>query len=212
MTTLPQTRQLVLDTRDITQTTSLSQTTYEVDGWTSKSGRANDRLTEVTWTGVDLRAVIGDEMWDTYSKFNITLTQFVINHTSSIGNESGGQASYDDRSLFFSMEGPGWVNNYDVSKRSYSNTVTVGSYVTTTTGASEGNIVYFHGTFIATFDKSKRFTDITMRILKTADGQPPIMGDDTLGTLPSNWPNYMYFFNIFPCRDSRMDASSVVAR
>lgn len=209
MSTLPQTRTLVLQTRDITDDAGLIQNIIQ-GPFSSGVGEADKNITQVTWKNVDLLQLIGQEMWDTYAKFNLVLASFSV--CSGQFGSMDPVEKYNDRSIFITMEGPGWVNAYTVNSRSYTNEVVVGVYSSVDTTSQLGFVQYYNGAFITTFDKSRRHVDITVRLRRTCDAQLQVLDSAGAGDDPSNNPDWALAFNIFPCSDARMDASSVVAR
>ena len=209
MSTLPQTRILVLQTRDITDDAGLIQNIIQ-GPFSNGVGEADKNITQVTWKNVDLLQLIGQEMWDTYAKFNLVLSSFSL--CSGQFGSMDPVEKYNDRSIFITMEGPGWVNAYATSSRSYTNEVVVGLYSSASTTSVLGVVQYYNGAFIVTFDKSRRHVDITVRLRRTCDAQLQILDSQGAGDDPSNNPDWSLAFNIFPCSDARMTDATVVAR
>jgi hypothetical protein len=208
-----ETRQLVLDTRDIGwHTTNVGQSTYYADAYTSSVGTINNRRTDATWARVNMRELIGNEMWDSYSKFNVTLRTWTMNVCADLGSTTAGtQAQYEDRSFFLMMIGPKWVNNYNVKTKNYDSSAILGVYSTTNISSSEHFVQYYNNVGVQTFGKENGpIIDLRVYFLRTVDGLPPVLNGDTSNTSPTNWVDWSVVFDITPVAASRTSKKDIV--
>ena len=223
MSAFGEVRQLALDTKDIGwHTASPIQTTYYANPYINPNvGFVNNRLTEATWTRVDLLELLGEEMWNTYDKFNIGLRSFTINNVADLGTMStvpNSENIYNDRSLYIGMTMP-WVNNYIVGKKRTDPEAIIAAYSSTNTSASEGFTQYYNDNAIVfTFGKHQgRCIDIKVRLIRTNDGNT--LGynwptQDTLGfspAQPTNLVHWSLLFDITPVLASRVSKKNNVA-
>jgi hypothetical protein len=209
---LVETRQLFLDTKDIGWFASpVGQTTYSADAYTSTVGTINNRRTDATWSRVNMRELIGNEMWDSYAKFNITLRSWTMNTCADIGSNAGTQAQMEDRSLFIMMQGPHWVNNYNVKTRNYDRSAVLGVYSTTNVSSSEQFVQMYNNVGVQTFGKENGpIIDLRVYFLRTVDSQPPVLNGDTSNTSPTNYVDWSLVFDITPVAASRTSKKDVV--
>jgi hypothetical protein len=215
MTTFTETRQLLLDTADIGWHVAgpPSQTSYQADPYINPNvGEVNNRLTDALWYRIDMKRLLGEEMWSNYGQFNVLLRNWTVNNCADIGsNNTTNGENFNDRSLFICMSGPHWVNNYSTKSRQYEREAILGIYSTTNVGASEGFSQNFFGS-IQTFDKNNGpIIDIRLRLLRTVDSQPPVMNGNTSNTAPTNYPFWSMIFDIVPVDASRTSRKNFTA-
>ena len=208
MASYPEIRQLLLDTRDIGWVTPLvSQTSYQANGYTSTVGTLNNRLTDATWYRIDMKQLLGWEVWDAYSQFNIILRSWTVNNMADLGsNDTTNGENFNDRSLFIMMSGVHWVNNYSVARKNIDREAILGCYSSTNTGTSEGFAQMFYNSSVQTFDKQNGpIVDLRVRLLRTCDMQPPIMNGigNTSNSAPTNLVHWSMVFDICPVSSSR---------
>ncbi len=213
MSAFAEVRQLVLDTRDIGwHTSSPNQTTYYADPYLNPNvGFVNNRLTDATWTRVDLLELLGEEMWNTYDKFNLGVRSFTINNCADLGVSSGADM-YNDRSLYIGMTMP-WVNNYNVALKRTSPEAIIAAYSSTNTSASEGFTQYYNDNAVVfTFGKHQgRYIDIRVRMIRTNDGNTLGYNWPTTNTTPTNLVHWSVLFDITPVLASRVSKKNIVA-
>jgi hypothetical protein len=211
---LPQVRQLVLNTLDIGWHASpIAQTAYFADPYVNPAvGVVNNRLTDTTWYRVDLRELIGRETWDSHSKFNVVLRSLVYNAGADFGtNTTTNGENYNDRSVFIMMSGVHWVSNYNIATRNIDPEAILGVYASTNIGTTEGFVQNYYNVGIQTFDKqSGPIVDLRVRFLRTCDKQPQILNNDTSNTAPTNLVHWSCVFDIVPVASSRTTEKSLV--
>jgi hypothetical protein len=212
-TSLPETRQVLLDTNDIGWFSSPpSQTSYQANSYINPNvGELNNRLTDATWYRVNLKQLMGDEMWNNYSQFNLILRNWSMSFCADLGSNVSTVESYNDRSLFIMMSGPHWVNNWSTRTKTVTSEAVLGVYSTSNIGATEGFSQPFYGS-IQTFDKKNGpIEDLRIRFLRTVDSQPPLMNGAVSNVSPTNMVHWSMIFDITPVESSRTSKKNLTA-
>jgi hypothetical protein len=90
-------------------------------GTSNKYGKANINMTELLFTNINIRLVMGD-LYDTYNLYNIALTTVITPLSAQVAGTTD-----SDRKLLVYMSGLGWRNNtYDLYNRNNTNMTAVG--------------------------------------------------------------------------------------
>jgi hypothetical protein len=149
---------------------------------------SNNVLTSHTWNNINLRTLMGNDMYDKYDLFMLKpiLIATAANPPSIWGN------STDDRITVLNIQGLPFVNNtYNVSTLTttssgiFSSMITRGGGIPTTT----------NGGSILTFGKYQELVDLTIfysRIVKNTAGNY-----QTQGTVGNPFPHFVFSFNIY---------------
>jgi hypothetical protein len=222
MSVFAEVRQLLLDTKDIgwhVPPANIIQTTYYANPFVNPNmGVVNNRLTEAVWQNIDLVEVLGEEMWNTYDKFNISIRSFTVNNVADLGPMVVSTDMFNDRSLYIGMTMP-WVNNYNIAKKCTERECIVAAYSSTNTGASEGFTQYYNDNAVVfTFGKREgRKIDIRVRLIRTVDGNTLGFNWPTQNTSgaspaqPTNLVHWSLLFDIHPVLSSRVSKKNNVA-
>lgn len=203
-----QSRQLLLDTLAVTNgaaTSYASQVTYRAAGQSNRYGYNNARNTQCTWK-LNLRNILGDELFMSYRKFNLVSNWLMVNQCADIGSNSTTNAeNFNDRSLFFTAKGLRWDNNFSISLNNMNEEAVIGSYSTSNVGTSEQFIQQFGSNNITTFvNDGREEVDFTITWRRTVDQALPRLNNDNSTTSPTNLPNWQYMFTIYPVADSKI--------
>ena len=68
--------------------------------------------TQLTWSNIQFRKIIGDVMYNKYDTFNLVLHTIASASTSVAFNTAAlAAATIDDRNILIAMTGPAWLNN-----------------------------------------------------------------------------------------------------
>jgi len=172
---------LILSDNDIS--TSDTPATFSVP---NAIGQTNSTRSERTWWNVDLKQVVGEELFREYEYFNLRLNAIVY-----LPPGSSWGATNSDRTLNIFMEGPEFFNNtYDVSRRTNTNVACIGNFILVPSTGSQGQT--YDSTWLTTFHRS---TNTSIRIYfekldKTAINLAPATA----------FPRFTFYFSVFPVK------------
>ncbi len=145
---------------------------------TNNIGYINDLKTEWRWNNIDMRTILGEDMYNQYDIFNIRISQILYSQVTTYGTAN------IDRNCQVIMTGLPWVNNtYDVKLGCNTNDCRIGSinYVINTPGQ-----ILCNGNFISTFRKCQN-VNIGIKLLRV---------DDAVPTSTLQYPNTLFNFSI----------------
>lgn len=150
-------------------------------GSTNAYGTMNATYSDMTFTGINLRACMGS-MIDKYSKFNLILNSM---GTTNMGNAFG---NTDDRGVMVVVEGLNFINNYS-NDGTASHSASIAYYLWPASGLSNNN--YFFNNCIATFTRpASDIRDIRIYFA-------PVGGT----ALNTTYVNTFYMFDIVPVEE-----------
>jgi len=151
----------------------------------------NSIKSSFTWNNINLRHLLGNDMYDKYDRFNLCLncisTAYTANALSGTTNSQ----------VLIRLTGLPWVNcNYNIT----SNGINVNNIYTIITSfkfssstPQEPLIQYFYGSNIATFSKNSDIISITIDYLRLVD----LLTPDTTNT----YPQMTFIFDIYGIDD-----------
>lgn len=168
---------LILSDNDISTATSPQTSPNEVG---VQSATRDDRI----WFNINMRDVVGPELYNKYEYFNLRLNAISY---SSAGSTSWG--SNDNRVLNIFMEGLPFVHNtYDSKTKVNTNRANIGNFVINIVSA-QAQAHVFDGAFQVTF---RRCENVNIRIYFEKPDRTPI------DTSTNTFPRFNFYFNIFP--------------
>ena len=140
------------------------------------------------WTNIDLVTIMGNEMWEKYDYFNLTLSTGTM---GIVGNLPTANAS---RMLTVNMKGLQFVNcNYSISQRCNSNTTQIGYFKMS--GANSIACIDNNSSLdTRMFQKGSRYVDLYITLNTVLDGSLP----DPTGLNTGNFPHQIYNLRIDP--------------
>ena len=159
-----------LKTRDINP--SIDYTAYTTDVITS-TGEIKNIRSDYTWYNVNIRNIIGNEMYGKYNKFNICLNNYVM-------SARGSTADTDDNNTFYlKMSGLPWCSSYDQSTRNNNTYQTIRCIKIPTTANITG-CQYFNDKVYFTFGKATENININLKLV--------VISSDASPTYPAVYP------------------------
>ena len=172
---------LVLSDNDIS--TSDTPATFSVP---NAFGVTNSTRSDRTWWNVDLKEVVGEELYRDYQYFNLRLNAIVY-----LAPGSSWGSTNSDRTINIFMEGPEFINNtYDASLKMNTNSACIGNFILQQGTASQGQI--YDSTWLTTFYRPSN-TPIRIYFQKIDKSS------FNLGTATS-FPRFTFYFSIFPVK------------
>lgn len=153
---------------------------------------ANDAFgSSYTWTGVDLRSILGD-LWDKYEYYSLTLVGVIVSTMTS-----SSLTTHDKANIYY-MDGLNWENcNYDNSLKHNTNKSVIYSINYNPLTTSVG-IIRFPSTNISNcFSKGGPNVNLTISAYSILSLIPAIPSNSGSGAV---YPNRAYLFNIRPIK------------
>ena len=92
---------------------SLVYTDYFGKVLTTKTGLISNNRCNFTWYNINLRNILGNDIYEKYNKFNISLNTVAM---SSQGSSTA--MTEDARTLYIKMSGLPWLSSYDTNNPS----------------------------------------------------------------------------------------------
>lgn len=158
---------------------SISTSTTLADYPVSNSiGYINEFKTEWCWNNINMRFVMGEDMYNKYDLFNIRISQIMYSQVTTYGT------SNIDRSCQLIMTGLPWVNNtYDIKLGCNTNDCRIGAinYIVNASGQ-----ILCDGNFISTFRKCDN-VNIGLKLLRI---------DDIVPVTTIQYPNTLFMLSI----------------
>ena len=167
-------------------------TTLLVAGTTNKYGTANTNFTDVTFTNINLKQILGSN-YDKYQKFNLILNSIII-PTTPIAINNGNPANvmlymaglpFDQGSTYSTITGTG------------SNISYIGCVHMDNNSDINSNIYTYPPTFFNTILKPQDMNDITIS-LRSAVATVTATGATFLLAPGTVYPQFVYTFSIVP--------------
>lgn len=152
---------------------------------TNYVGYTNSNRSDRTWFNIDMKEVVGPDLYDQYEYFNLRLSAIVYNAPGTWGSTE------DDRAFNFIVEGLPFVNNtYSVQTKTNTGQCIIGNTILVS-GTSARSLV-FDSTWMATF---YRCATINLRIFfQKIDRTAFNLGTATM------FPRFTFYFTIFPVK------------
>ena len=152
-----------LKTRDINS--SLVYSEYITDVITP-TGEIKNSRSDYTWYNVNIRDIIGNEMYGKYNKFNICLNNYVM-------SSRGPTADTDDNNTFYlKMSGLPWCSSYDQSTRT-NNTYQTIRCIKIPATANITDCQYFNDKVYFTFGKATENININLKLVVISSDASP---------------------------------------
>lgn len=176
----------------------------------SQSNSATQNNTINTWTNINLRKILGDDMYDKYDNFNLILTNISQQSTGGVFYTQGiAAATADDANLLITVKGLSWLHNsFVVLTQDDTTSCVMGCYTVPFIIATGGPIYGlpnsrdYPGTNVHTFSKTPT-TDITIQYKRSVPNVGAAYSYDCgLGApngISVNFPNMVFTFDIIGC-------------
>jgi hypothetical protein len=190
---------LILSTLDIS--TSQGAQTFNSGGairtTDNQYGTISDNKCNITWKGVNLRMLMGNDIFNKYETFNLYLYQI------SQGQGLSPTVTMNSNSFYLvdiKMRGLPWLNNsYSVATRTNTNEAFLTSYLLNNSSSTQiGTVTPMFNPSILTFGKSADCVDINITMTKTLNRDYPLATNNTaFGT-------FVFMFKIYgiPTREN----------
>ena len=171
--------------------------------YTSQASTSTVFNSQLTWTNIQFRSIIGNVMYDKYDTFNLVLHTIAASSTSVAFNTAAlAAATIDDRNILISMTGPAWLNNsYSWLNQTNTASSIMGNFQIGV-GAAGGNggpqTTIYPQININTFSKNASTMDIGIsykRIIPNATTLSYDVGGATNG-IQTAFPNFVFIFDI----------------
>ena len=181
-----------LKTRDINP--SIDYTAYTTDVITS-TGEIKNIRSDYAWYNVNIRNIIGSEMYRKYNKFNICLNNYVM-------SARGSTADTDDNNTFYlKMSGFPWCSSYDQSTKT-NNTYQTIRCIKIPGTLSTTDCQYFNDKVYFTFGKATENININLKLVVISSDAPPVyisIVNNVPTQTPAKYLGHMAFnFSIYP--------------
>lgn len=161
-------------------------------GASNKYGSANANFTELTFTNINIKQIIGTN-YDKYLKFNLILNSIIIPTTTA------NIANTNDANVMLYMSGLPFDNGstYSTITGFGSNISYIGSVHMTATSSANSSLITFPPTFFNTIIKPQDTNDITISLRGAV---ATISGDSVSFALTSTtiYPQMAFTFLIVP--------------
>jgi len=167
-----------------------------VPGTTNKYGTANTNNTELTFTNIDLKQILGTN-YTKYLKFNLMLNSIIIPTTTA------NIANTNDANVMLYMSGLPFDqgSTYSTISGFGSNTSYIGSVHMTATSSTNSSLVTFPPTFFNTIIKPQDTNEITIS-LRGAIATLTATGATFLLPSATVYPQMVYTFSVVPVLES----------
>jgi hypothetical protein len=150
-------------------------------GGTNNYGTSNAGRSIYTFTNINLRNVVGNEIFDKYNKFNLILKNVMTEYNTGVNWGNAGA----DRVLAINLSGFNFISNYDITLKTSSQISTITTLLFNPTGSL--NLTY-NNNCVASFIITNENIDITVSYQRVSDG-----------TLPAgNFGIVQFIFDIVP--------------
>jgi hypothetical protein len=157
----------------VLKTTDISTDPLDIDEVIDNSvGTISHDRHHMVWKDIDIRRVLGDEMYNAHSKFNIGLVAVA---GSAVG--SGDAVDPDNRSLMVRVSGLPFTSTYDIVKKCNSGVAVMGcveafTNADTVWSSSVHNVIYYQ------FAK-REVVDIAIDLYTISEDTYPVLADYT---------------------------------
>lgn len=171
--------------------------------YTSQASTTDIFNTQLTWTNIQLRKIIGDVMYEKYDTFNLVLHTITSASTSVAFNTAAlAAATIDDRNILIAMTGPAWLNNsYSWLNQTNTAISIMGNYqigVGVAGGIGAPQTTVYSQINVNTFSKNASTFDIGISY-KRIIPNPTTLSYDTGGAtngIQTPFPNFVFIFDI----------------
>lgn len=169
-------RKLILETSDINQSDTLA--TY-TGGYFGSTGFVNFNRTSFGWYNINLKTLLGNDLWDKYENFNLKLCSVGYNVLTTYGT------TLNDRTVIINMSGLNWQGSYNVKTQTNNSVLPLipFSFLINNTN------IFFIPDVVATFKKQEL---VNINIFYLTNN----------GTVPAStnlFPQMTFYFDIIPC-------------
>lgn len=163
---------LVLKTSDLTP------------GSTTNIGTCDTSKTTFTWNNINLRMLMGDDLYGQYDYFNISLNCVASTMTLALGADTN-----DSRLVYIKLQGLPFINQTYQQPTNNNGQYVYASIFQIPATTSTTNIVYYsNSSNVFTFSKSQDCANITIALTQVVNDVKPA---------PTNaFPNFSFMFNI----------------
>ena len=160
-------------------------------GGTNSAGTSNAFFSQLTWSNIDLRSVLGD-MYNRYDKFNLCLTTLGCDAvTSTIGAGSYANGQYDNLYATVYIGGLPWINQtYNQATNHNRTLVPIALYQFPST-QNQSNFTNYNNPRFVTFGKSQDTCNITIQFNRVYDDSLCVCAG------ASNFPSTIFLFSIY---------------
>ena len=145
-------------------------------GGTNGAGSSNTYMSQLTWTNIDLRSILGD-MYYKYDKFNLCLTTLGCDAVSaSIALNGYANNSYDNLYASVNISGLPWINQtYNQATNHNRGLVPIALYQFPAT-VNQANLTNYNNPRFVTFGKSQDTCNITIQFNRIIDDNLCVCG------------------------------------
>lgn len=163
------------------------------------TGSVNQNRTEYTFKNVNLRAIVGNDIFDKYDYFNIRIAGMVAYMNNLplmlLGTVDG--TSYMCVRVF--MSGPNFINNtYDIKRKTNTGSCCIAYYNLNSNFSNPRQALSYDESYIYTIKKTECF-DIKFNYL-TMDNKDPSVYIDPLGSDAQKlFPRVTWILDFIPC-------------
>jgi len=187
---------LVLRMSDISISDTLSN--YPISNAT---GSINQNRTSYTFKNVNLRAIVGNDIFDKYDYFNMRVAGMVayMNNLPLMLTGTIDGTSYMCCRVF--MSGPNFINNtYNIKRKTNTGSCCIAYYNLNSNSSNPRQALSYDESYIYTIKKTECF-DITISYL-TMDNKDPAEYIDPAGTdLQKLFPRVTWILDFIPIRE-----------
>ena len=178
-----------LKTRDINS--SLVFSDYIANSITP-TGEIKNSRSDYTWYNVNIRDIIGNEMYGKYNKFNICLNNYVM---SARGSSPDAE---DNNTFYLKMSGLPWCSSYDQSTRNNNTYQTIRCIKIPSVG-SVTDCQYFNDKVYFTFGKATENININLKLVVISSDASPTYTAVAPALPSAKYLGHMAFnFSIYP--------------
>ena len=176
-----------LKTRDINN--SLAYTDYYATSVITSTGEIKNDRSDYIWYNVNIKSIIGNEIYKKYDKFNICLNNYAM-------STRGNTADIDDNNTFYlKMSGLAWCSSYDQSTRNNNAYQTI-RCIKLPSALSSTDCQLFNDRVYFAFGKSSENININLKLVVISTDLKPFYNsaNKLLGQMSFN-------FSIYPIID-----------
>ena len=181
-----------LKTRDIN--TSVTYGDYTANKITT-AGEIKNSRTDYIWYNVNIRNIIGSEMYNKYNKFNLCLNNYAMTGRGTVADTD------DNNLLYLKLSGFPWCSSYDFSTKNNNVYQTIRCLKIPDT-ASATDCQIFNDKVYFTFSKFSDNISINIKLLKVSTDAIPAYANNP----PSDqYLGHMSFnFSIYPVIENKI--------